>query len=400
MMMRAMACHHLLIAAICSIPNIVSAQGPSLPELAAPVRLTAAGQPIDVPGFAAPAMADLDGDGRNDLLVGQLDNGRLRIYRNVARRGQPSFETYRWLESDRGICSVPTGCAVGFTPQVADLDGNGCLDILTGSFPGGAIFAFYGNPDGSFYDARLLVDRDGNAYLKEPRYNSTVFATDWDGDGDLDLVLGRGPASLVINDGDRSHARYGQAVPITVQGKPIPVGRVSPVVADWDGDGLDDLVTGRGGDVVWYRNTNATGPPQLDAARVLIAADSLGPAKDAGPDRLRTRPSQFCCAVCVTDFDADGDADLLLGDHYYLPREMTPQQRESYRSLNRQRSEFLRSYRELMDASSALSAEQRDVAFGDALLHWRRLAAEQFVGPQLSNSSNIHHGGIWLYRRN
>jgi len=49
-------------------------------DLAPPVRITAGGRPIDVEGFAAPFVGDFDEDGKNDLLVGQCQAGRLRIF--------------------------------------------------------------------------------------------------------------------------------------------------------------------------------------------------------------------------------------------------------------------------------------------------------------------------------
>jgi hypothetical protein len=52
-------------------------------ELAAPVRIEAAGKPIDTDiGHAAPFVGDFDGDRIPDLLVGQFGDGILWIYRN------------------------------------------------------------------------------------------------------------------------------------------------------------------------------------------------------------------------------------------------------------------------------------------------------------------------------
>ncbi len=59
-------------------------------ELLPPVRLQADGQPIDVQhyGHAAPCVGDFDGDGVNDLMVGEAYEGRMRIFRTAGSNGR------------------------------------------------------------------------------------------------------------------------------------------------------------------------------------------------------------------------------------------------------------------------------------------------------------------------
>lgn len=101
-------------------------------DLQAPVRILAAGKPIDVTtGHAAPYVRDHDGDGVRDLIVGEFgdgtfpddelpeclaagwkkggnfSNGRLRVYKNHGTNTEPRFEGFEYLAAGGGIATVP-----------------------------------------------------------------------------------------------------------------------------------------------------------------------------------------------------------------------------------------------------------------------------------------------------
>jgi len=79
-------------------------------ELAAPVRLEAAGKPIDTAvGHAAPFVCDFDGDGVKDLLVGQFGDGILWMYRNVGTNQQPKLAAGVKFKDGKKDGCVPTG---------------------------------------------------------------------------------------------------------------------------------------------------------------------------------------------------------------------------------------------------------------------------------------------------
>ena len=101
-------------------------------RLSVPVRLEANGIPIDVTvGHAAPYIIDFDGDGLDDLLVGEFGDvdfpierlpkrlqenakpssysqGKLRIYRNHGSNQQPLYKDFVYLRSGREDASIPT----------------------------------------------------------------------------------------------------------------------------------------------------------------------------------------------------------------------------------------------------------------------------------------------------
>lgn len=75
-------------------------------EFEKPIRVQADGKPVRVeaPGYAAPCWADVDGDKRKDLLVGQFAQGKIRVYRNL---GGGKLAAGEWLEAGGKVAEVP-----------------------------------------------------------------------------------------------------------------------------------------------------------------------------------------------------------------------------------------------------------------------------------------------------
>ena len=78
--------------------------------LSDPARLKAGGAYIDVEhGHAHPTLADLDGDGKPELLVGQFEGGKLRVYKNAGTATKPDYTTFAWFQAGGTTASVPYG---------------------------------------------------------------------------------------------------------------------------------------------------------------------------------------------------------------------------------------------------------------------------------------------------
>lgn len=87
-----------------------SAGESAVQEFLPPVRIKAGGKPIDTDvGHAAPFVADFDGDGVRDLLVGQFGDGILWIFRNEGTNAAPKLAAGVKFKEGSRDGRVPTG---------------------------------------------------------------------------------------------------------------------------------------------------------------------------------------------------------------------------------------------------------------------------------------------------
>jgi FG-GAP-like repeat len=107
-----------------------------------PRRLQVGGRPIQVNGDAAPVVADWDGDGRPDLIVGAED-GSVVWFRNAGTAAAPQLEAARplvgksplgWGDDDK---RGPRDWGLRVKPCVFDWDGAGRPALLLGDLCGG-----------------------------------------------------------------------------------------------------------------------------------------------------------------------------------------------------------------------------------------------------------------------
>jgi hypothetical protein len=84
---------------VCALAAAAAAQAPALDE---PVRLEADGKVIDTVkyiGHSGPLFCDQDGDGRQDLLVGNF-KGHVQVFRNVGTAQEPKFADQGLLQAE------------------------------------------------------------------------------------------------------------------------------------------------------------------------------------------------------------------------------------------------------------------------------------------------------------
>ncbi|SRR5213594_1759866 len=71
-----------------------------------PVRLKGGDEFVRVesPGWAAPCWDDIDGDGKKDLLVGQFNDGKIRVFKGL---GGGKLARGEWLKAEGKVAKVP-----------------------------------------------------------------------------------------------------------------------------------------------------------------------------------------------------------------------------------------------------------------------------------------------------
>lgn len=143
----------------------------------------------DLPGQSLPAVGDVDGDGVTDLLVGS-DCGAMVLYYG-RKNGSATVFTHDRMESYARLCA-DAELGRWLSPTLADYDGDGNTDALVGTYDG-YIAVLRGDGAGNFTFAGYIDAQEqnyqGNHHLKFGTY-CTPALWDLDGDGALDLLAG------------------------------------------------------------------------------------------------------------------------------------------------------------------------------------------------------------------
>ena len=169
------------------------------------------------------SLADMNGDGRVDVVVGQLDSSQASVLLNTGTGAFGPASTY----ATGGI--YPNDVATG------DLNGDGRADVVTANSQSGNVSVMLNNGAGG-----LLPPTVYSAGSSAP---AAVSLADVDGDGDRDIVVANSAdntLSVLLNNGSGG---FGPASTFAVGGS----GPSAVMLGDVDGDGRLDVITANTG---------------------------------------------------------------------------------------------------------------------------------------------------------
>jgi hypothetical protein len=307
------------------------------PQYSPPVKLEAGGEPIDVFGCPSPNFEDFDGDGDLDLICGEFLDG-FTYFENVGSRTRPRYRSGRRLRDASGAALKMDLQMI--VPVAFDWDKDGDFDLITGDEDGRV--ALVENSGKWHADGTPIFSRP--AYFKQEADTlkcgalSTPVGVDWDGDGDIDILSGNTAGYIEYFEnlsGPRVSApKWAAPRRLDVNGKTFRVmagpngsiqgpaeakwGYTTFNVADWDADGLSDIVFNSIlGRVQWLKNVGTMRSPKLappqpievewQGAQPSLAWGWLRPQGKELLTQWRTTPA-------LADWNEDGLIDLVMLD--------------------------------------------------------------------------------------
>jgi hypothetical protein len=310
-----------------------------------PVRVMAGDKPVETFGWPCPNFADFRGTGKLDLICGEFRDS-FTFFENIGTRTAPRYATGRRL-----TLPPPAGAPAGasrpltmdlemITPVAIDWNKDGHVDLLCGDEDGRV--ALIENT------GRLAAD--GAPQFLPPRYFqqeadalkcgalATPVGFDWDGDGAMDIISGNSAGYLVffknLSGPGVEKPKWAAPEYLKADGRVIrfmagPNGSIQgPAeakwgyttlsVADWDGDGLPDLIVNSiWGRVVWFKNIGTRRAPKLAAAEPIeVEWEGPQPALSYGWLRPQGKAllTQWRTTPVAVDWNRDGLVDLVMLD--------------------------------------------------------------------------------------
>jgi len=297
----------------------LSGERGTVPILTTSGAITESAMPVSV------GAVDMNNDGLLDLVTMDV-LGYLRVYFNEGSKTEPKFSTgelggiflSRIAPNDPVLGGVEAPWA-RFAPRVfpTNLLGTGKYDLLIGNYLGEVLLIpNAGSNTAPEFKQPTDVGKMAIPTMKDPTKRwGNVFAPalwDWNKDGKPDLLLGEGSYSannihLLINQAGGMRPSFDETQR-TVIAYGDGLEQLHPAVADYNGDGLPDLlVAERTGKIAVYLNKGAQGkvgelPPEIPFASFIPGASGSAPLSIGG-----------ICSIATADMNGDGLFDIVVG---------------------------------------------------------------------------------------